>query len=79
MTREIVVDGRWLEPPEPMGKVLAALERLAPGERIRFLLHREPFPLYPILTEMGLCHRVRPIAEGCFEILIEPRRGGPPG
>ena len=31
---DIVVDGRGLEPPEPMELVLAALEHLQPGQRV---------------------------------------------
>ena len=46
---EIVVDGRGLEPPEPMERVLAALDELQPGQRVRFLIHRQPYPLYDIL------------------------------
>ena len=68
------MDGRWLEPPEPMEQVLLALDNLRPGQHIRFLLHREPFPLYGILQNMGFAHRTHLIEDGCFEILIEPRR-----
>ncbi|WP_296816664.1 DUF2249 domain-containing protein [Thiobacillus sp.] len=46
---EILVDARELEPPEPMEKVLRTLALLRPGQSIRLLLHREPFPLYPCL------------------------------
>ena len=70
MSREILIDGRWLMPPEPMEQVLAALDLLHPGQHIRFLLHREPHPLYGILDTMGYRHETRPIADGCFEILI---------
>lgn len=69
----MLVDARWLEPPEPMEKVLVALDALQPGERVRFLLHREPFPLYGVLQSMGYSHRTHAIEDGCFEILIEAR------
>ncbi len=75
MNREILVDARWLEPPEPMEQVLMAMESLLPGQRIRFLLHREPHPLYGILQGMGFTHTTRTIEDGCFEVLIEPRSG----
>lgn len=75
MKQEILVDARWLLPPEPMEKVLVALDALRPGQHIRFLLHREPFPLYGILHGMGYTHRTHMIEDGCFEILIEPRAG----
>jgi uncharacterized protein (DUF2249 family) len=71
MKQEVLIDGRWLMPPEPMEKVLSALDNLRPGQHIRFLLHREPYPLYGILQNMGYNHRTRLLADGCFEILIE--------
>ena len=71
MTTEILVDARWLDPPEPMERVLDAIGRRAPGQRVRLLLHREPMPLYGMLRQMGLVHRTRPIEDGCYEILID--------
>lgn len=71
--QEVLVDGRWLEPPEPMEKVLLAVDLLRPGQHVRFLMHREPYPLYGILESMGFRHRTRMTEDGCFEILIEPR------
>ena len=71
MKQEVLIDGRWLMPPEPMEKVLAALDNLHPGQHIRLLLHREPYPLYGILKNMGYKHRTHLLADGCFEILIE--------
>lgn len=73
MKQEVVVDGRWLLPPEPMEKVLLALDLLRPGQRVRFLLHREPHPLYGILANMGYSHQTHLLADGCYEILIEAR------
>ncbi|HEX8980298.1 MAG TPA: DUF2249 domain-containing protein [Parasulfuritortus sp.] len=68
---EVLVDARWLEPPEPMERVLAALDLLRPGQQVRFLIHREPLPLYAVLGERGCRWQVRPIEDGCFELLIE--------
>ena len=67
---EIVVDGRSLEPPEPMEKVLAALDKLQPGQQIRFLIHRQPYPLYDILQRYRYRYAVETRADGHFEILI---------
>lgn len=72
MPQEVLVDARWLEPPEPMEKVLLAVDLLRPGQHIRFLLHREPYPLYDMLANMGFRYRTRLTDDGCFEILIEP-------
>ena len=70
-SHEILVDARGLEHPEPMERVLAALDRLRPGEYIRFLIHREPVPLYAILAARGCAFQISDLAEGCFELLIE--------
>lgn len=70
MTTEILVDARWRDPPEPMEMALDAIGRLAPGQHVRLLLHREPLPLYGMLRQMGLTHETRPIEQGCYEILI---------
>lgn len=67
---EILVDARWLEPPEPMERVMQALALLRPGQSIRMLLHREPFPLYTILAERGYQHSTRMEADGNYVILI---------
>jgi uncharacterized protein (DUF2249 family) len=73
----VLVDGRWLEPPEPLERVLMALDRLQPGQTLRLLIHREPLPLYPILRDMGFGHTTRPMADGCYEVLIEHLPGRP--
>lgn len=70
--REILVDARGLEPPEPMEKVMTTLELLRPGQSIRMLLHREPFPLYAILAERGYRHATTMQADGSYVILIHP-------
>jgi uncharacterized protein (DUF2249 family) len=67
---EILVDARGLEPPEPMEKVMQTLDLLRPGQTIRMLLHREPFPLYAILAERGYRHDTRMEADGSYVILI---------
>ena len=68
----ILVDARDLEPPEPLEKVMQALDLLRPGQSIRLLLHREPFPLYPLLAEKGFRHDTRMEADGSYVILIRP-------
>ncbi len=67
---EIVVDGRGLEPPEPMQLVLAALDVLQPGQRVRFLIHRQPYPLYDLLRRHQYRYETTTVTDGDFEILI---------
>jgi hypothetical protein len=43
---------------------------LKPGQHIRLLLHRKPFPLYPILENQGYSHDTLPQPDGTFVILI---------
>jgi hypothetical protein len=51
------VDLRGLDPPEPLVRILAAIEE-APGP-LEFRLSREPYPLYPLLAAAGWGHEVR--------------------
>ncbi|MFZ1324498.1 MAG: DUF2249 domain-containing protein [Candidatus Contendobacter sp.] len=67
---EIVVDGRGLEPPEPMELVLAALNDLQPGQRVRFLINRQPYPLYDLLRRHQYRYETTTVTDGDFEILI---------
>ena len=76
-THEILVDARGLEPPEPMEKVMQVLALLRPGQSIRMLLHREPFPLYAILAERGYRHETRMDADGSYVILIRQSDANP--
>ena len=47
------LDNRELLPPEPMVRILAAAEQLAPGQTLSALLRREPVFLFPELTKRG--------------------------
>lgn len=76
---EILIDARGLEPPEPMERVMQALALLRPGQGIRFLLHREPFPLYPLLAERGYRHETRMADDGSYVILIRQANTSAPG
>ena len=68
----LVVDGRGLTPPEPMERVVAALDHVQPGQQIRFLIHRQPYPLYDLLNRHHYRYETTPLPEGGFEILISP-------
>ena len=70
MTTEVVLDVRGLEPPEPLVKVMDALETLPPGDRLRMVHNREPYPLYGILQEDGYQYRTETFADGRVEIVI---------
>ena len=66
-----VIDARWLDPPEPFERIVAALEDLPADARLRVLIHREPMPLYRLLDSSGYTHHTRFDEEhGFFEIVI---------
>lgn len=67
---DILVDARGLEPPEPLERVLAALSLRRPGQRVRLLLHREPFPLYTLLEQMRLAYTTERMGNDNSCILI---------
>ena len=66
-----VIDGRGLQPPEPLELALAELATLAPGGELVLLLHSEPLPLYSILDQNGYRHRSERRADGTNEIRIQ--------
>jgi uncharacterized protein (DUF2249 family) len=70
MEHEIILNVSDLEPPEPLERVLAAIETLVPGQYLRMLHNREPFPLYTILEDAGFKYAVREGQETMFEIFI---------
>lgn len=47
------LDNRGLLPPEPMVRIMAALENLPAGEELHVLMDRRPLPLYAILEQRG--------------------------
>jgi TusA-related sulfurtransferase len=66
-----VIDGRGMEPPEPLELAVAALGTLEPGEELVMLLNCEPLPLYAILDRNGFHHRAERRADGSNEIHIQ--------
>jgi uncharacterized protein (DUF2249 family) len=69
---EIVLDVRGLLPPEPLERVLDALDSIVAGRRLRMLIDREPLPLYRILGANGYRYEARSHADGHFDITIWP-------
>ncbi len=57
----IQLDVSDLEPPEPMVRIMAALERMKTGESLQAVLPRRPVYLLPILREAG--HRLDLVEE----------------
>ena len=64
------LDARGWEPPEPMVRVLEALDALPRGSKIVMLLDCEPRPLFRILKMQGYEYRCGPVPDGYFEVAI---------
>lgn len=64
------LDNRDLDPPEPMVRILAALETMAPGEVLSAVLAREPLFLLPELAKRGHAWRGGFEADGVYRLLV---------
>ena len=65
-----VIDGRELQPPEPLELALAALDTLPDGEELELLLYCQPRPLYQVLQRNGYGWREETLADGTHSIHI---------
>jgi uncharacterized protein (DUF2249 family) len=68
----IVIDARGLEPPRPFELVMEALCELQPGDSIKLILDRVPYPLFRVLDRNGYRYQVAPGEPGSYEIDITP-------
>lgn len=66
----VELDNRGLEPPEPMMRILTALEQAAPGDTIIARNDRKPMFLFPQLEQRGCPFEVDPLPDGSFRITI---------
>ncbi|MBE0621284.1 MAG: sulfurtransferase TusA family protein [Burkholderiales bacterium] len=71
LTDPKVIDGRDMEPPEPLELAIAELAALPPGEELVMLLRCEPLPLYAMLERNGYRHRSERLADGTTEVHIQ--------
>lgn len=60
----IDVDARGLEPPEPMMRILTAVEALRPGQSLCARTDRNPVHLGPELDARGVRHESREASDG---------------
>jgi TusA-related sulfurtransferase len=69
-----VIDGRGMEPPQPLERALQALETLPDGEQLLLLLYCQPHPLYGLLKQRG-CNWTESLrADGTREVRIRRPR-----
>ena len=69
-----VIDGRGMEPPEPLQRALQALDELAAGDDVLMLLYCQPHPLFVALKERGCTWTDTLRADGTREIRIQRAR-----
>ena len=48
-----VIDGRDMQPPEPLELTLTALDTLPADQEVQVLLYCKPYPLFDILRRNG--------------------------
>lgn len=70
-TASITIDVSELVPPEPLIRIMEALEELPPGATLLVHHVRRPIHLYARLDEEGYRHQTREPAPGKVELLIE--------
>lgn len=70
-----VIDGRELQPPEPMERTLEALDTLAEGDDVLLLLYCQPHPLFNILRNSGYAWSEEVQTDGTREIRIRKAPG----
>ncbi len=70
MGRVVELDNRGLEPPEPMMRILDALETMGDGDTLVARNDRQPMFLYPELEERGYAHRTEPMDGGGYRITV---------
>lgn len=66
------LDNRGMAPPEPLVRILDALEHLGPGEVLEAINERDPVFLYPELEARGAAIRVDHRDDGVYLLI---RRG----
>ncbi len=67
----IEIDARGLEPPEPLVRILAALEKLPAGQRLRARTDREPCHLFGEARRRGFRHDCSAQNDGSWLTTLE--------
>jgi uncharacterized protein (DUF2249 family) len=69
------IDVRSLEPPQPMVRILEALEALGDEGELEVIHDRRPMFLYPQLDDRGFAHETEDVAPAMVRIRIRRGRG----
>jgi uncharacterized protein (DUF2249 family) len=71
----VTIDGREMQPPEPLERTMAALDTLAADEELLLLLYCQPHPLFSILSKNGYAWSEDLRADGTREVRIRKLPG----
>ena len=67
---EIVLDASAMEPPEPFDRATEILRKLEPGQYLRMLHRRVPYPLFEFCQALSLNHSVIEKGATAYTIII---------
>ncbi len=70
MSTEITLDAREMEPPQPFEQATEILRQLQPGQYLRMLHRRAPYPLFEFGQAMGLACEVLAGSSAPYEIIF---------
>jgi hypothetical protein len=70
MLLEVTLDASEMEPPEPFDRATEILRQLEPGQYLRMLHRRVPYPLFEFCQAMSLSHSVIESTAAPCEIII---------
>jgi hypothetical protein len=69
-----VIDGRDMQPPEPLEKTLEGIDQLGEDDELLLLVYCHPTPLFNILRNHGYVWQEDVLADGTHEIRIRRAR-----
>lgn len=70
MPDPIAINVCGLQPPEPLERVLDALDQLQPGQRLIVTIDREPHPLFRLLRQNNYAYTSQLKPDYLYEICI---------
>ena len=63
---------------EPFGAIMAAADRLRPGQALRLIAPFRPAPLFGVMANRGFAARDRRRPDGAWEVVFAPLEGAAP-
>jgi uncharacterized protein (DUF2249 family) len=70
IARHETLDVRGMSPPEPIERVLEAIDAFKAGDTLKLVIDCHPVPLFRILDRNGYAYRVERGTESQYEITI---------